>query len=152
MMCSLDKTLLYSYGDGTIGPLEKIFVEEHLKYCTECNKELKLIKGMEDGLMKMEACITLPEKLSIIAELVAENCIDQIEKEAGHLEAFNYFQHAKKISRTIVNSQKYRYENPYNNYIKKSIENAAKTVVKPIKSYCKKKVSELSLFKLLKVG
>jgi predicted anti-sigma-YlaC factor YlaD len=50
MNCKLNKDLLYSYADNTIEPLEKIFVEEHLKYCKQCRKDLKLIYSIDKNL------------------------------------------------------------------------------------------------------
>lgn len=44
MTCKLDITLLQDLLEGTIDPVEKIFVEEHLKTCKECRKELAELK------------------------------------------------------------------------------------------------------------
>jgi len=46
-MCNMNKQLLYSYADDSIEPLEKIILEEHLKYCEECTDELIKIRNME---------------------------------------------------------------------------------------------------------
>lgn len=41
MTCKLDKALLQDLLENVIDPVEKIFVEEHLKTCRECRRELK---------------------------------------------------------------------------------------------------------------
>ncbi len=47
MSCNkMDTTLLQDYIDETIEPLEKIFVESHLKTCKECRRELSELKLM----------------------------------------------------------------------------------------------------------
>jgi predicted anti-sigma-YlaC factor YlaD len=44
MECNIDKYLLYEYMDKTIDPLERIFLEQHLKTCTGCRKDLTQMK------------------------------------------------------------------------------------------------------------
>lgn len=44
MTCKLDKTLLQDLLEGIIDPVEKLFVEEHLKSCQECRIELNELK------------------------------------------------------------------------------------------------------------
>lgn len=44
MDCNLDKDLLQDLLEGVIEPIEKLFVEEHLKSCQECRKELTELK------------------------------------------------------------------------------------------------------------
>jgi len=38
MQCKFDQDLLQHYVDGTIGDLERVFAEEHLKVCPECQE------------------------------------------------------------------------------------------------------------------
>ena len=40
MSCRFDKELLEMYVDGEIGPLERIFVEEHAKVCSDCASDI----------------------------------------------------------------------------------------------------------------
>ncbi|EPR13941.1 anti-sigma factor family protein [Ruminiclostridium papyrosolvens] len=40
----VDASLLQEYLESTIDPLEKIFVENHLKICKECRRELSELK------------------------------------------------------------------------------------------------------------
>lgn len=44
MECKLDVTLLQDLLEGMIDPIEKLFVEEHLKSCKKCRKELAELK------------------------------------------------------------------------------------------------------------
>lgn len=44
MECKIDKYLLYEYLDKTIDPLEKIFLEQHLKDCIQCRKDITQMK------------------------------------------------------------------------------------------------------------
>lgn len=152
MICKLNKNLLYTYSDKSIDPLEKIFIEEHLKYCEECNKELKIINIIDSNLINTKEIIKEPERLSIISELIAENCIANEEAMDSRLKIRNYFKDIKSMGRTILESQKLSYQNPYNRFIKKSTQISAGAIGKPIKDYCKKKIFGTNLFKFLKVG
>ena len=44
MQCKFDHYLLQDYLDGLIEPLEKIILEEHLKVCPACRRELTELK------------------------------------------------------------------------------------------------------------
>ncbi|NLI91468.1 MAG: hypothetical protein GX434_04470 [Peptococcaceae bacterium] len=44
MDCNLDVTLLQDLLEGIIDPVEKLFVEEHVKSCKKCRKELAELK------------------------------------------------------------------------------------------------------------
>jgi len=63
-----------------IGALEKIFLEEHIKYCEECSNELNTIKLIDESLLSIDNDI--PERLSILSELIVENCLQEIEGES----------------------------------------------------------------------
>ena len=77
-MCKLDKLLLYSYEDNSINPLEKIIVEEHLKYCNECRNELKEIREFEENINHIDfEDIELPDDLDELCSLVIDNCISK---------------------------------------------------------------------------
>lgn len=43
-MCRMDPDVLQDYIDGTIEPLEKIVLEEHLRVCSDCRIELNRLK------------------------------------------------------------------------------------------------------------
>ncbi len=42
--CRFDTDIIQKYAEGTIDPLEKVFLEEHIKVCRKCKKELTELK------------------------------------------------------------------------------------------------------------
>lgn len=156
-MCSLDKDLLYSYIDGTIGELEKIFVEEHLKYCTECQKELRKIREFDNELENLNyKDIYIPDRLSMIAEMVAENCMSQMEKEQVDIEYANYKEGMKLIRVVAKEGIRYIYDNPYSKRTEEKLNKCGKVVKKQAKKFWHKKLSKTKiannkLIKILKV-
>jgi hypothetical protein len=151
MSCKLDKQLIYSLADNTIEPLERIFVEEHLKYCDECKKELQQIKELDSGLSELEFEISIPEKLSVLSQLLVENCIDQMENEDINLRRQNYEEEMKLLKRTIIDAYKAPFNNPYNKFFEDKLTKAAGVIGKPVKNYCNKKMSKIKILKLFKV-
>ena len=151
MSCKLDKQLIYSLADNTIEPLEKIFVEEHLKYCDECKKELQQIKELDNGLSELEFEISIPEKLSVLSQLLVENCIDQMENEDMNLRRQNYEEEMKLLKRTIIEAYKVPFNNPYNKFFEDKLTKAAGVIGKPVKNFCNKKMSRIKILKLFKV-
>lgn len=151
MSCKLDKQLLYSLADNTIEPLERIFVEEHLKYCYECKKDLQQIKEIDNRLNELEFEIPIPEKLSVLSQLLAENCVDQMENDDINLRRQNYEEEMKLIKRTIIEAYKSPFNNPYNKFFEDKLTKAAGVIGKPVKSYCNKKMSKIKLLKFFKV-
>lgn len=150
MSCKFDVMLLYSYVDGTIDTLEKIFLEEHIKYCEKCNKEINAIKLMDESLSSLEN--NIPERLSIISELIVENCLQEIEEENLKVKISNYYQDVKTFSSIVISPQKMYYENPVEEFVKHNILKTTKVVLKPIRHYLNKKKPKFNLLKLLKVG
>lgn len=59
--CKFDEFLLHEYLDGTIDPLEKIVLEEHLKNCTLCRKELTELKLLMWELESLDEMDIPPE-------------------------------------------------------------------------------------------
>lgn len=151
MICKLDKQLIYSLADNTIEPLERIFVEEHLKYCDECKKELQQIKELDNGLSELEFEIPIPEKLSVLSQLLVENCIDQMENEDINLRRKNYEEEMKLLKRTIIDAYKVPFNNPYNKFFEDKLTKAAGIIGNPVKNYCNKKMSTIKILKLFKV-
>lgn len=77
MDCKLDKALLQDLLEGVIDPLEKIFVEEHLKTCKDCRKELTQLKLLFWDLdNKSNYDIEIPRELDLLKDSI-------IEKSAG---------------------------------------------------------------------
>ena len=151
MSCKLDKQLLYSLADNTIEPLEKIFVEEHLKYCVECKKELELIKRLDKELNEYEFEIPIPERVSTLSQLLVENCINKMENEDTKLKNYNYNEEMKLLKKTIIDSYKVPYNNPYNKFIERNLTRAVGIIGKPVKKYYDGKISKIKILKLFKV-
>lgn len=156
-MCNLDKDLLYSYADGTIDELEKIFVEEHLKYCTQCMKELEDIRSFNNELEGLNFDnIVIPDRLSVLSELVAENCISQLEKEETGVQYSNYKEGMKKIRGVAIEGCRQIYENPYSKMIETRVDKYTDSIKNTAKKFCKKrlaksKMANSKIMKLLKV-
>lgn len=152
MTCNMDENLLYAYEDGTIDPLEKIFVEEHLKHCGKCRRQLEIIKNIEKNLKMAENKLKVPDRLSIISQMVAENCIKNIENKDSRVRRRNYGENMKSIRNVIIRSQFVKNNNPYNKAVNKCVKVMAATAEKPVKKYIKKKMAKFDLLKVLKVG
>ena len=73
MECKLDVTLLQDLLEGVIDPVEKLFVEEHLKTCKQCRKELAELKLLFWDLNdKTNYDISMPAELTHIKETLLE--------------------------------------------------------------------------------
>ncbi len=151
-MCKMDKQLLYSYADNTIEPLEKIILEEHLKYCKECENELKEIKNMEYNLEKFDfEDIEIPDRLSILSEIIYDNCLNEVNNEKLEKIAYsNYKESLKLIKSAVFRGYKLRYNNPYDRLIKKNLNAGAAVVKKAAEKYCEKKLENNKIYKILK--
>ncbi len=147
-MCNMDKELLYSYADDSIEPLEKIILEEHLKYCEECAEELIEIRNMECKLTAFDfEDIEIPQRLSDLSELIIDNCLNEVEKEKPEITYDNYKECIKLMKSTILDGYKLRYNNPYDKLIKKNIDITTNIVKKAAGTYCKRKFENSRLAK-----
>ncbi|WP_019849518.1 zf-HC2 domain-containing protein [Desulfitobacterium sp. PCE1] len=73
MTCKLDKLLLQDLLDDTLDPIEKLFVDEHLKICPECRKELNELKLLFWDLSdKSTYEIELPPELDQLKGILLE--------------------------------------------------------------------------------
>lgn len=152
MNCKLDKDLLYAYADETIDPLERIFVEEHLKYCDSCKKDLKLIYIIDENLKNLEEDLILPERLRTISELIVENCLNEGEREDTKARLKNIYSLYLDINKNIVAPGKFYKQNPFNKFINDKINESANQLGKTIRKYTYKKLKGLSFFRLFKAG
>jgi len=152
MCCKVDKELLYALDDKTIEPLEKIFIEEHIKYCTDCQKDLKLIAIINEDIKDELIDFEFPDKLSIISQLVAENCISQRSDIGIKLRIHNIIETYKGINKVITESSVAYKNNPYNNFINNRIDDSLNYIKRPIKNMLKNKINEINILKKLKLG
>lgn len=70
-MCRMDLDLLQYYIDRTIDPLEKIILEEHLRMCPDCRKELNRLKLIDWDLksyFSQKEDVPVPEELAVLRE------------------------------------------------------------------------------------
>lgn len=152
MCCKFDKELLYAFDDKTIEPLEKIFVEEHIKYCTDCQKDLKLITIINGNIKDELINIKFPDKLSIISQLVAENCISEMEDISIRLKIHNIIETYIGINKVITKSSGVYKNNPYNNFINNRINATFNYIKMPIRLMVKNKLNDMNILKKLKLG
>lgn len=152
MCCKFDKELLYAFDDKTIQPLEKIFLEEHIKYCTDCQKDLKLINIINQNIKDEFINIKFPDKLSTISQLVTENCISEMEKTTIKSKIHKVIKTYSGINKAIKGSSVVYKHNPYNNFINNKIETTFNFIKRPIKYMVKNKLAEISILKKLKLG
>lgn len=152
MNCKFDKNLLYAYADKTIDLLEKIFVEEHLKYCDSCKRDLEVINLIDENLNNIGEDIIFPERLSMISQLVVENCLEKIDQEDFKSKVESIYSSCKEINKIIKGSQNLYKLNPFNKFIHESVNKSINYVKKPVKKYVKKKVAKVSIFNLFKAG
>ncbi len=71
--CKFDLDFIQKYAEGDIDPLEKIFVEEHIKVCRSCRKELtemKLLFWELEDINKNE--LQVPVEIDNIREKVID--------------------------------------------------------------------------------
>lgn len=80
MDCKFDSDLIQMYIDGTIEPLEKVFVEEHLKVCKKCRKELTQFKLLYYELESLEEVEEFPEELEQVRNIVLDNIFEAPNK------------------------------------------------------------------------
>jgi len=86
LACKLDKFLLQDLLEGIIDPLEKLFVEEHLKTCKECRKELTELKLLFWDLTdKSNYEIDFPAELDYIKDSILEKAAGQTAKTATEI-------------------------------------------------------------------
>ena len=84
MDCKLDKALLQDLIEGVIDPVERVFVEEHLKNCKECRREmteLKLLFWELDNKVNYE--VEIPEELDLIRNSLLESVAENAPKSTS---------------------------------------------------------------------
>lgn len=150
MECKFDPKLIYDYADNDIGELEKIFVEEHLKYCSRCNEELNSIRSMENGLKDILKEIDLPDRLDVISELIVDNCLSQLSEE--NLKLVDMVKDYRDRKKNLKHITKIYVNNPYNNFLKGGVNSSIEYIKKPLEGYLNKKFSSKKLFNFIKIG
>lgn len=84
MDCKFDTALLHDYLEGTIDDLDRIFVDEHIKVCKKCRKELTMLKLLFWELNEINAAeIELPAELELIREKTIDNIMVDDNSDFG---------------------------------------------------------------------
>ena len=77
-MCQVEQNFLHEYVDGSIEPLERIVLEEHLRGCSACRQELNRLKIIDWDLHKLyEEEISTPPELVKLRQIVLNNCLTE---------------------------------------------------------------------------
>lgn len=77
-MCHMEEQLLQEYIEGSLLPLEKTILEEHLRHCDHCRKELNKLKIIDWDLRRAyQEELEIPAELSSLRENVLESCLAQ---------------------------------------------------------------------------
>lgn len=82
MECKIDKYLLYEYLDKTIDPLERIFLEQHIKECTHCRKDItqmKLLLWEMDEIKESE--IEIPSDICKARDAALSNIFEESDSK-----------------------------------------------------------------------
>jgi hypothetical protein len=86
MNCKLDRVLLQDLLEDIIDPAEKLFVEEHLKTCKECRKELAELKLLFWDLNnKSNYEITLPAEVDQIKDAILERAAGKVSQSTSKI-------------------------------------------------------------------
>ncbi|ABR49078.1 conserved hypothetical protein [Alkaliphilus metalliredigens QYMF] len=84
MNCSFDKSLLQESLENTIEPLESIILEEHLKVCHGCRRDLMELKLLLWELEEMSSVDLPPEALDVKARVLHDFKNRQPSSEDTH--------------------------------------------------------------------
>ncbi len=86
MNCKLDRVLLQDLLEDIIDPVEKLVVEEHLKICKECRKELTELKLLFWDLNnKSNYEITLPAEADQIKDAILERAAGKVSQSTTRI-------------------------------------------------------------------
>lgn len=86
-MCRMDLNLLQDYIDNSLEPLEKVVLEEHLRVCPACRRELNHLKIVDwdtNRFFDEEATGPVPDELRVIRDASFRLFIEQERKERDH--------------------------------------------------------------------
>ncbi|MFZ5986814.1 MAG: anti-sigma factor family protein [Bacillota bacterium] len=84
MNCKFDTDLIQEYLEGSIDPIEKIFLEEHLKVCKKCRAELthlKLLFYEFESIKDIE--MEVPTEVETVRAKVLSDLFDKDESGYG---------------------------------------------------------------------
>lgn len=83
-MCELQEDILQEYLDGELGKLESLVLEEHLRTCPDCRRELNRLKILDWDLRKLyKQDLPQPGELSGVLERALRQCCAAEESQEG---------------------------------------------------------------------
>ena len=86
MNCDIDIDILQDYLEGTIDPLEKIFLETHISTCKRCRRELSELKLLFWDLSdKSNYEAELPVELDMLRDELIESVSDKTTSTASRI-------------------------------------------------------------------
>ncbi len=78
-MCEINRELLHEYLDRELNVLEAELLEEHLKTCPECRRELNQLKIL-DWDLRFHEHINIPHhKLAKLRKNTYDHCFEELE-------------------------------------------------------------------------
>lgn len=86
MNCDIDIDILQDYLEGTIDPLEKIFLETHISTCKRCRRELSELKLLFWDLSdKSNYEAELPVELDMLRDELIESVTGKTTSTASRI-------------------------------------------------------------------
>lgn len=86
MSCSVEDYMLQEYLDGTLDPLTKIIIEEHLKTCQSCKREITELKLLMWELNSLPDPVA-PSQVAYVRTKV----LNQIFGKSAHIKPLREF-------------------------------------------------------------
>lgn len=80
MSCSFDKEIIQRYIDNRIDQLELVFLQEHIKYCRDCSRELNLLVQLDRELVEYFDLHFDSERFDLMLETIVGDLIDDKKK------------------------------------------------------------------------
>ncbi|MEL7566128.1 MAG: zf-HC2 domain-containing protein [Dehalobacterium sp.] len=87
-MCRMDLNLLQDYIDGTIDPLERVVLEEHLRVCPDCRKELNRLKIIDWDLKNYfsdDKAVSVPDELAVLRDASISLFLSEEREDASQV-------------------------------------------------------------------
>jgi len=100
MSCTYYEELLHEYLENTIDPLEKIVLQEHLKICPNCRRELTELKLLYWELNNLPD-IDLPKEMSVLKNSILCEIENQENTKINHANLNTYKNYINLHTNTV---------------------------------------------------
>ncbi|MFZ5352138.1 MAG: anti-sigma factor family protein [Bacillota bacterium] len=135
MSCRFDKNIIQRYIDNEADPLEMIFLKEHLKYCSDCQKDVELLTIADRNIYKLCNDIKLPLDLDAFTEKFVESCIEERKNRRGFIKLLHG---SLNLTRKVANNTSKIVDYiPGTRLVKKGVAVSAEYIAAGTKSYLK---------------